>query len=112
GGVPTWLTAVLALAAAVVLAARGVAPEAFWPAAVVLTLSVAAWAIAARFGRATSATARNRVTLWLHTGLLLTLWTVAFALIDSVGQTLYIVAAVRDERVRLYQCIAGAFGAV
>jgi hypothetical protein len=114
GGMPPWLTALIVFAAAAAAAATaaGVAAGVFALAALVVALSLAVWAFAARLGRASSAEARNRLTSWLRTGLVLTLLSAAFAVIDTVGQTLYAAAAARDERARLYEWAAGAFGAV
>ncbi len=111
-GIPPWLTTAATLAASLGLAAGGVAPLLFATLAAVLALALVVWMAAARLGRATSAEARNLATAWLRTGLVVTLCTAVFAAVDTVGQTLYAAAAVREERARLYEWFAGAFGAV
>jgi hypothetical protein len=118
-GWPSWLTVVFVLAGTSALAVRGfraaaeggapdlLVPAATATAALMMLLALVAWALAAA-GR-TPAEARNLLTGWLRTGLVVTSAGIAFAAVDSIGESLYRWVA---ELPSLVRGIAAAFGAV
>src|SRR5262249_7138543 len=123
-GFTPWLTVVLGMIVAGTFAflrrppsgpagaAEWVGTIVFGIAALVLLLSLLAWAAGAGGGRWSSAEARNLTTGWVRTRLIVPVATWVFALVDTAGQTLYARAELRDGLGALFTAVGGAFGVV
>jgi hypothetical protein len=84
----------------------------FGAVALLMLLALAAWVVAGSGGDRSAGRARNLLTGWLRTGLIVGSGALAFALVDGLGESLYRWAAAQGDLPSLFRSVAAAFAAV